>query len=166
MVFISISAIKWLYHWFIMDISWPCGHRQPLRVSYSSVTFILTDGCTLACTVSYHIHQSMYWRSNIILRLNVPLTLTPVRDLLVYNCIMTNKKLCKMKIINNDKCSFCNDLTEDMKHLFWECKCVQNIWNAVNNWSQTYLKLNIDLNYKRILFVDGTDFLLMGLTCI
>ena len=27
------------------------------------------------------------------------------------------------------------------------------------NWSQTYLKLNIDLNYKLILFGDGTDLL-------
>ena len=75
------------------------------------------------------------------------------------NCIMTNKKLCKMKIINNDKCSFCNVFTEDMKHLFWECKCVQDFWNTFNNWIQTHLKLNINLNYKLILFGDGTDLL-------
>ena len=76
------------------------------------------------------------------------------------NCIMTNKKLYKMNIINNDKCSFCNDLSEDMKHqLLWECKCVKDIWNIFNNWSQTYLKLNIDLNFKLIIVCYGPDLL-------
>jgi len=76
------------------------------------------------------------------------------------NCLMTNKRLCKMNITDSDRCSFCNNHSEDMKHLFWDCNCVKSIWNDFDDWYHRYFNIDIDLNYKLILFGIGSDPLL------
>ena len=73
------------------------------------------------------------------------------------NCLMTNKKLYRMKIIDSDMCSFCNNNTEDMKHLFWDCNYVNTFWNDFSDWYKQYFNDDIDLNYKLILFGVGSD---------
>ena len=35
-----------------------------------------------------------------------------------------------MKIVESDKCTFCNQVSETMQHLFWECEQVEYFWNG------------------------------------
>ena len=68
------------------------------------------------------------------------------------NCLMTNTRLFKMNLIDSDICTFCNNHPENMKHLFWECICVNKIWKDFKTWFEGYINTNIDLNYRNIIF--------------
>ena len=46
----------------------------------------------------------------------------------------TRALLHKMSIIDNPSCSFCNQQSEDLPHLFFECEQVLQLWNTLYNW--------------------------------
>ena len=50
---------------------------------------------------------------------------------LLQRCIITNVRLYQWKIIDSNKCTFCNDSEESVKHLFFECDIVQELWRKV-----------------------------------
>ena len=54
-----------------------------------------------------------------------------VSNRLVHRIIATNVSLNKMKVTRNDKCSFCNEETESIQHLLWECSLVQHFWKSL-----------------------------------
>ena len=73
------------------------------------------------------------------------------------DCLMTNVKLSKIKIINSDACSFCSKFPETMKHLFFYCKYTQPIWKQFENWWKGLSQEETTLNFKSILFGQNTD---------
>ena len=73
------------------------------------------------------------------------------------DCLMTNVKLSKIKIINSDACSFCSKFPETMKHLFFHCKYTQPIWKQFENWWKGLSQEETTLNFKSILFGQNTD---------
>ena len=48
------------------------------------------------------------------------------------NCLMTNSRLFKMKIVDNVNCSLCSNFPETLKHIFWDCTYAINIWDEFN----------------------------------
>jgi len=48
--------------------------------------------------------------------------------------IMTNSKLQKMRIKDSASCNWCNNNSQDMIHLFWECIESRNIWYEIEKW--------------------------------
>ena len=68
------------------------------------------------------------------------------------NCLMTNSKLFKMRIISNDECSFCNSHQETMRHLFFDCIYTQHFWTSFIHWLMEISQMKIYLDYQRILF--------------
>ena len=63
--------------------------------------------------------------------------------------IMTNSKLVKMRIKLDSRCEWCNYDTQDMIHLFWDCKVVNTIWDKLSAWISEkigcYLKIEKEL---------------------
>ena len=60
--------------------------------------------------------------------------------------IVTNKKLFVWKIIESNQCSFCESECETLRHLFFDCKYVKQLWEAVTS------RLKIDnLTYQKII---------------
>ena len=56
--------------------------------------------------------------------------------------IATNDFLCKIGIKQVDSCSFCEETTETLVHLFWKCKYTQAFWKKVLEWmSQNIVNL-------------------------
>lgn len=47
---------------------------------------------------------------------------------LLMHAVVTNIQLQKWKIIQSDRCTFCNEYAKSLKHLFWECDKVKIIW--------------------------------------
>ena len=45
-----------------------------------------------------------------------------------HNILTTNKTAFKMKILHDPMCTFCNSDEETIRHLFWECPIVQNLY--------------------------------------
>ena len=50
---------------------------------------------------------------------------------IIHRILGTNYLLTKMRLKQNDKCTFCNIDKETIKHLFWECEHVQYFWDLL-----------------------------------
>ena len=50
------------------------------------------------------------------------------------NDIMTNAKLFKMKLKDSATCDWCDEKHQDIRHLLWYCKPVNQIWSRLSNW--------------------------------
>ena len=48
--------------------------------------------------------------------------------------VITNIQLSHWKWITNDNCSFCLQQQETLKHIFFECPKVQELWNQVEQY--------------------------------
>jgi hypothetical protein len=59
----------------------------------------------------------------------------------VMRAVPYNKKLYEMKLSPDTMCEFCQTETEDIKHLYWECRTVQNLWTYVSS----IFKVNINI---------------------
>jgi len=66
---------------------------------------------------------------------------------ILHRYIAVNKLLHQMKVIDSDQCTFCNNKTEDIPHLFWECTVTAAFWKQV----QTIL-----MNNRVVLDMRGT----------
>ncbi len=67
-------------------------------------------------------------------------------------CLMTKDRLYKMKIVNDNLCSLCNQDIETMKHLFFECDKVNFIWSDFQKWWNEVTGNEVDLNFESIMF--------------
>ena len=64
----------------------------------------------------------------------------------------TNKILFMCKIKNSPLCSVCKNETETIKHLFFYCPYVSNIWSQIGDWILQKTNHNIDFNAQVVLF--------------
>ena len=53
---------------------------------------------------------------------------------LLHRKLATNYFLFKIGIKSYDQCSFCNEGSETLLHLFWEFPFVESFWNEISNW--------------------------------
>lgn len=53
---------------------------------------------------------------------------------LLHRRIASNDFLCKIGISLTDKCTFCEQNTETLVHLFWDCDSVQAFWQGIQDW--------------------------------
>ncbi len=73
------------------------------------------------------------------------------------NCLMTNYRLHKMNLVETRMCTFCSNNVEKMRHLFWDCPCVTEIWDDFKLWYDTNFNTDIVLDYKSIIFGMNRD---------
>ena len=48
--------------------------------------------------------------------------------------LVTNTFLTKIKVLEDDKCTFCHSEAESLLHFFWECETMQDFWISVFSW--------------------------------
>ena len=70
--------------------------------------------------------------------------------LLVHSTI-TNVQLYKWKMIDSDKCTFCDLAQENIIHLFWDCPTAKHIWGQVTKWYNSKTNQNVVLSCRKIL---------------
>jgi len=71
---------------------------------------------------------------NIFLRPRSATLLTKVREFqykLLHGAIYTKENLLKFGFVENNLCSFCKQMVETYKHLFWDCVYVKPLWQKV-----------------------------------
>ena len=72
---------------------------------------------------------------------------------LLHRLLPTNYLLTKMQIKDNNKCTFCKSETETLRHLFWDCRCIQVFWRDFQNYLiSKNIVLPGDWNEQTILF--------------
>ena len=66
--------------------------------------------------------------------------------------LVTNSFLFKIKKINNKGCSYCNEHSETMEHLFLNCTKVIDFWNSLQDWLSNNCNITLHLEEKSLIF--------------
>ena len=62
-----------------------------------------------------------------------------------HKILATNTFLCKIKLTNDRKYTFCSKEDETIEHVLWECNCVKKFINEVTTWvSQHNIHITLD----------------------
>ena len=76
-----------------------------------------------------------------------------VKYRLVQRILSTNTLLVKIKIQQDDKCSFCNSVPETLIHLFWSCPLIQTFWQSLQE------LLRKECNHIRHIYFNVTEII-------
>ena len=71
---------------------------------------------------------------------------------IVHRIIATNDLLLKMKLRQNNLCSFCNLDHEKIEHLFWHCHVVNQFWDSMEQWIFDKCHYMVNFNKHRAIF--------------
>ncbi len=71
---------------------------------------------------------------------------------LLHYAIVTNDKLSRWKVIDSDRCTFCNEAVETILHLIWDCQAAKHIWNQIQWYVKSCSNRTINLTLKNIIF--------------
>ena len=66
--------------------------------------------------------------------------------------IITNVKLFQWKIIDSPNCNFCQIERESVRHLFYECTVVKQLWEEIVQMVNDCFNVKCVLSYQRIVF--------------
>ena len=83
--------------------------------------------------------------------------------------VATNSFLHKIGLQTTDRCSFCEDESETIIHLFWECKFTKEFWSTTRIWIKQHLQLTTASNLTQLTcfgLVDNTSNLLLHHTLL
>ena len=69
-----------------------------------------------------------------------------------HKILATNTFLCKIKVTNDSRCTFCPLVGETIEYHFWECECVKKFLNEANTWLSHHINIRIALDEKSFLF--------------
>ena len=69
--------------------------------------------------------------------------------------LVTNSFLFKIKKINNNGCSYCNEHSEIIEHLFLNCTNVKDFWCSLQDWLNN--NCNITLHFLSYIFITKTQ---------
>ena len=70
--------------------------------------------------------------------------------------LVTKSFLLKIKKVDNDRCSFCNQESETIIHVLFLCNKVKEFWVALQNWLRIQANVELELTAKNILFLKPT----------
>ena len=73
---------------------------------------------------------------------------------ILHNILTTNRSVSKYKDTQSHLCTFCNDHSETIQHLFWDCKKTSSFWNDLLNLVNSRCKHvhNFNLNKNLVIF--------------
>ena len=77
----------------------------------------------------------------------------------------TNYLLTKMKILNSNKCTFCNNNPETIEHIFWTCDKIQEFWSQLASYIEQKCSL-VKITWKETDILFGNLELDIGLNKI
>lgn len=71
--------------------------------------------------------------------------------------IVTKTFLHRVKIVGDDRCSYCNTESETIKHLFYNCSIVKRFVNLVHIWLKDHCNIEFLDQFKQFIFSVDTD---------
>ena len=74
---------------------------------------------------------------------------------LLHRRLATNSFLTKINLKDNEQCTFCQNDTETLIHLFWNCNVSTLFWQDFKQWAVNRGELSISINL--------TAYLVLGL---
>ena len=71
---------------------------------------------------------------------------------IMHNIYQTNILLCKMKVKEKNKCSYCYDVVDFIEHFLFDCPCVYDFWKFIEQFILHSIDTRIKLQVTDILF--------------
>ena len=71
---------------------------------------------------------------------------------LMHNIYPTNIMLSKMKVRENNKCSYCTDVVDVIEHFFFECQIIREFWIFIEYFITDNLHKSVKLKTNDVLF--------------
>ena len=71
---------------------------------------------------------------------------------ILHNIYPTNIMLCKMKVTENNYCSYCNGEVDFIEHFFFYCPFIKNFWKDIENLIRAQYGMSIQLGVTDVLF--------------
>ena len=71
---------------------------------------------------------------------------------ILHNIYLTNILLCKMKVRDNQMCSYCNDAVDYTEHFFFDCPTIQIFFNYTEQYSLITFNIETHLTVVNVLF--------------
>ena len=71
---------------------------------------------------------------------------------ILHNIYPTNILLCKMKVRDDQMCSYCNDVVDYMEHFFFDCPTIKKFWNYIEQYILITFDIQTHLNVVDVLF--------------
>lgn len=71
---------------------------------------------------------------------------------ILHNIYATNILLSKMRIVENDKCSYCKNVVDYLEHFFYECPVVHKFWKFIEQYIMIHLSIVLKLDVVMVLF--------------
>ena len=73
---------------------------------------------------------------------------------IIHRILGTNYLCKKMKIVNSEMCTFCNEQTETIQHLFYECNVISHFWGNFKSFVNERC-MGIDTNWSKTDIIFG-----------
>ena len=96
--------------------------------------------------------QEEEWKNTYCLpkTVNVDHKTKELRYKILNNYLNTNARLKRIKILDDDLCSFCNEEAETLEHLFLSCAHVRKFWNEFLGWYLQFSQTEINIGYRTV----------------
>ena len=70
----------------------------------------------------------------------------------LHNIYPTNTLLWKMKVRDDQMCSYCNDVVDYTEHFFFDCPTIQKFWNDIEKHTLIIFDIQTRLTVADVLF--------------
>ena len=90
--------------------------------------------------------------NNMVRTLSTDISLRWFQYRIIHRILGTNSFLYKIRVIDSNLCTFCNEQPETILHLFWSCPKSSQIWEDIRVWIKNELDIDIDFNCIDIIF--------------
>ena len=71
---------------------------------------------------------------------------------ILHNIYPTNILLCKMKVRDDQMCSYCNDVVDYIEHFFFDCSTIKKFWNYIEQYILITFDIQTHLTVVDVLF--------------
>merc|ERR1712121_4266 len=71
---------------------------------------------------------------------------------IMHNIYPTNIMLHRMKVREDNKCTYCRDVIDVIEHFFFECPAVSNFWKHIECYIFVQIGIRVKLDLPKILF--------------
>ena len=97
--------------------------------------------------------KTIFWKTSKISDINLKWFQTKI----LHRCLGNNVLLKQMKIIDSDQCIFCQDGTDTIEHMFWECNEIHAFWNQLMDILNRKCINTVNVNVTKSLVLLGHD---------
>ena len=76
---------------------------------------------------------------------------------ILHRCLGTNVILKEIGVLDNNMCSFCNTNKDTIRHMFWQCACIQQFRKALTDTINAKCSHAVNFNMTEPLAITGYD---------